>query len=211
MGYQIKELRERNNMTQQDLSDKSGISRAIINGLETERLTNTSLKTLKKLADAPFEISETCCDALKKRPMHKYEKRSGKHAILGTTAAESSIRLNRYLVTGCNSFEAKNPKSQPLSFWTDQDILHYIEDRHIPICSVYGDVAEKDGKLQTTGETRTGCVFCAFGAHLEKYPNRYQRLHETHPKLWKACMDQFGFRDVLNYINVPIEPNETKE
>lgn len=52
MGYRIKKLRERNNMTQQDLSDKSGISRAIINGLETERLTNTSLKTLKKLADA---------------------------------------------------------------------------------------------------------------------------------------------------------------
>ena len=52
MGYRIKELREAQNMTQEDLSSKSGVSRGTICALEngTERATTT--KTLLKLAKA---------------------------------------------------------------------------------------------------------------------------------------------------------------
>lgn len=61
-----------------------------------------------------------------------------------------------------------------------------------------------------TGERRTGCVFCAFGAHLEKSPNRFQRLKETHPKLWEYCMKPWsehglGMRTVLEFIGIPCE------
>ena len=66
------------------------------------------------------------------------------------------------------------------------------------------------GGWTTTGERRTGCVFCAFGAHLEKSPNRFQRLKETHPKLWEYCMKPWsehglGMRTVLEYIGIPCE------
>lgn len=59
----------------------------------------------------------------------------------------------------------------------------------------------------TTGEKRTGCVFCAFGAHLEKSPNRFQRLKQSHPKLWEYCMKPveehgLGMRKVLEFIGV---------
>ena len=59
----------------------------------------------------------------------------------------------------------------------------------------------------TTGEKRTGCVFCAFGAHLEKSPNRFQRLKQSHPKLWEYCMKPIeehglGMRKVLEFIGV---------
>ena len=52
MGYKIKELREEAGMSQAELSLKSGVSRSIINGLETGRTTTTTTDTLKKIAFA---------------------------------------------------------------------------------------------------------------------------------------------------------------
>lgn len=46
----------------------------------------------------------------------------------------------------------------------------------------------KPCKLCTTGCRRTGCVFCMFGAHLEKGETRFQRLKHTHPKLYNYCI-----------------------
>lgn len=52
MGYKIKEVREARGMTQEELSEKSGVSRGTISALEngTERTTTT--KTLVKIANA---------------------------------------------------------------------------------------------------------------------------------------------------------------
>ncbi len=33
------------------------------------------------------------------------------------------------------------------------------------------------------------CVFCGFGAHLEKGESRFQRLKRTHPKLYNYCIN----------------------
>lgn len=52
MGYKIKEIREAAGMTQQQLSERSGISRSIINGLETGRAKTTTTATLRKIAIA---------------------------------------------------------------------------------------------------------------------------------------------------------------
>lgn len=52
MGYKIKEIREEAGMTQAELSEKSGVTRSIINGLETGRTTTTTTDTLKKIASA---------------------------------------------------------------------------------------------------------------------------------------------------------------
>ena len=52
MGYMIKEIREEIGMTQAELSDKFGVTRSIINGLETGRTTTTTTDTLKKIASA---------------------------------------------------------------------------------------------------------------------------------------------------------------
>jgi hypothetical protein len=45
-----------------------------------------------------------------------------------------------------------------------------------------------------------------FGIHLEKEPNRIQRLYYTHPKLYKYCLEDLGLKEVMEYINVPYEP-----
>lgn len=52
MGYKIKEARQAMGLSQEELSEKSGVSRTIISGLETGRLTVTTTGTVKKIADA---------------------------------------------------------------------------------------------------------------------------------------------------------------
>lgn len=162
----------------------------------------------KFLLDAPFKISDKCCYVMKKNPAHKFDKQRGFKPIIATMTEESVQRETKWLKQGCNSFDLKNPASKPMSFWTEQDVLKYIKTYDIPIASVYGEIKQDDnGKYYTTGCNRTGCVFCGFGCHLEKEPNRFQQLKETHPKIYEYCMKTWdegglGMDEVLNYINV---------
>lgn len=154
------------------------------------------------LLDAPFIISEKCCAIMKEAPLEKHRKETGKQPFVGIMAAESRRRKQAWLRTGCNGFDSKKPMSKPLSFWTEQDIFQYVRDFKIPIPSVYGDIVEdKKGKLTTTLEKRTGCVFCPVGCHLDKI-NRFQRLAETHPNLHNYCMNVLELGAFLDYIGV---------
>ena len=102
------------------------------------------------LLDSPFLISEQCCDELKKKPFKKWEKENKKYPMMATMAAEGGARREAYLRTGCNSF--KNGKSQPMGFWTEQDVLEYIATNNLEIASIYGDVIKDDKQMwQTTG------------------------------------------------------------
>lgn len=155
------------------------------------------------MLDAPFEISNQCCNVMKKNPAHKYFKETGRLPITAQMACESKPRLTQWLINGCNGFDLKIPTSNPMSFWTEQDVLRYIKENDLPICSVYGDIVidyeamgqcenqisfadygifgEERPLLKTTGCDRTGCVLCGFGCHLEK-ESRFSRLKETHPE-----------------------------
>lgn len=191
-------------------------------------------KPLFEASEVP--VSQQCCSVMKKKPLKQYAKQTGRKPIIGTMAAESRLRYQKWMKEGCNAFEGKNPTSKPLSFWTEQDILHYIKKYDVPYCSVYGDIqvkAESDVEgqmnlidylecyetedlLETTGCNRTGCIFCMFGCHLEKEPNRFQKLKETHPRQYKYCIgggemvdgkwqpskEGLGLGKVLDYIGV---------
>ena len=174
-------------------------------------LSSYNCKKYEYLLYSPFRISSSCCDIMKKRPVKKYEKESKNRPIIATMACESRTRKIAWLKNGCNAFDSKRPISQPMSFWTEQDVLRYISGFNIPYASVYGEIKQgEDGMYYTTGCRRTGCVFCGFGCHLEKEPNRYQRLKQTHPKLWNYCMKPWyegglGMKEVLDYIGVKYE------
>ena len=192
------------------------------------------------LVDSGIPISAYCCGIMKKKPVKKYEKGTGRKAIVGTLAEESALRRQAWIKNGCNAFESARPISQPMSFWTEQDVLHYIKRYNIPYCSVYGDIVvdtaadipeeqmniidylgvyEERDRLKTTGCDRTGCIFCAFGCHLQKEPNKFQRLKETHPRQYNYCINGGEFVDgkwqpnkeglglgyVLDYIGVKYE------
>nr|DAI97644.1 MAG TPA: phosphoadenosine-phosphosulfate reductase [Caudoviricetes sp.] len=177
---------------------------------------------------APFVISAKCCAIMKKSPLKTYAHKTEQQATTATMAEESRLRMTHWLKSGCNAFEGKRPMGKPMSFWTEQDVLRFIVERGLPYASVYGDIVASDGendygatlidcKLHCTGCQRTGCMFCAFGAHLEKGVNRFERMKLTHPKhyqfcigggafdtdgLWKPTKDGLGYARVLDYIGV---------
>lgn len=169
------------------------------------------MRRWKYVLSAPFKVSNKCCEIMKKRPAHRFTKKSGLMPIIGTMACESRQRKTEWLHNGCNAFEKKNPSSQPMSFWTEQDVLECLYKYKIPYSSVYGNIIrDKKGIWHTTGYSRTGCIFCGYGCHLEQEPNRFQMLKETHPKIWVYCMKPveeggLGMKKVLEYIDVKIE------
>ncbi len=146
------------------------------------------------LINAPFKISDYCCDKLKKNPFKKYEKETGYKPFIGSTAGESAGRRVRWLKNGCNSFNTTRKYSEPLSFWKEEDIWEYIKLFNIKYSTIYDK-----------GCSRTGCMFCMFGVHREKEPNKFQLMKQTHPKLWNYCINKLGCGKVLDYINVKYE------
>ena len=155
----------------------------------------------RHLLDAPFKISSECCHVMKIQPLDKFTKEMGRQAIIGTMAAESNRRTMSWLQNGCNAYDSKRPISKPLSFWLEQDVLYYIRENNIPIADVYGEIIEKNGKLITTGEKRTGCMFCLVGCHLDE-ENKFQRMKETHYSMYKYCMNVLGLDKILSYLGI---------
>ena len=156
------------------------------------------------LLGTDFVVSHMCCDVMKKSPMKKWVRKTGKKPITAQMAAESRLRETQWLKKGCNAFDTANPMSNPMSFWTEQDVLQYIKKYNIPIAPVYGEVVYEEEPAQqrieeygidgcgteplcTTGCDRTGCIFCAFGAHLDK-ESRFERLKQTHPRQYEYCI-----------------------
>ena len=161
--------------------------------------------------EAPFEISQRCCAVIKKDPAHRYAKGTGRHPMTAQMASESMLRTQQWLKNGCNGFHLKSPVSNPMAFWTEQDVLLYLKQNNIPIASVYGDIVvdydatdDIDGQMsfadlagdselfdlyrplmKTAGCDRTGCFACMYGAHLEKpHGVRFQNTMDfSSPKL----------------------------
>ena len=150
------------------------------------------------LVYTPFLISHYCCAKMKKAPMHKYQRDNGYKPILATLAEESRVRKQGWIRHGCNAFDSQDPKSQPMSFWTEQDVLRYILEENLRICSIYGEIVPMDadgqcrmegGNLRCTGCQRQGCFGCAYGLQMDtKGESRFMRLARTHPKQYAYCI-----------------------
>lgn len=179
-------------------------------------------KWLPLAEKAPFRISHYCCNIMKKLPLHGYQTKTKRVPYLGTMAEEGRMREQAWKRHGCNAFDSKKQTSQPLSFWTEQDVLAYILREGLDIATVYGNIVtlDKDGmpttpmpgvpcRLCTTGADRTGCVFCGFGFHLEKGETRFQRLKRTHPRLYEYSIGGGQWIDNPDYIEgLSTEPDE---
>ena len=61
------------------------------------------------LKDAPFKVSEQCCDVMKKKPMYKYAKEQKRVPMTAVMCEESDARTRAWLQVGCNAFTAKHP------------------------------------------------------------------------------------------------------
>lgn len=186
-----------------------------VNGRRVNKETGEVYKYggLSKLALKVFysniPVSNKCCKVMKKKPAALYEKLTVRKAFIGTQAQESKERALWWKRNGCNAFNKKRPTSQPLSFWTKQDILEYARLYNVPYPEVYGDIIETskvieriDGEhkvLKTTGCDRTGCMFCLFGAHC-KDDERFLRMKETHPRQYDYCINGGHYNEETGYL-----------
>ena len=142
-------------------------------------------------------------------------------------ASESRLRQQQWIRNGCNGFEMKTPVSNPISFWTEQDVLRYILENKIEIADVYGEIVytDDDGmyyseplfagnmELTTTGAKRTGCVFCMFG--ITQDTERFLRLKDEEPMKYGYVMrggkfdeqgmwiphNGLGYKFVIDWLN----------
>jgi 3'-phosphoadenosine 5'-phosphosulfate sulfotransferase (PAPS reductase)/FAD synthetase len=142
----------------------------------------------KFAVDAPFKISEKCCDKLKKDPAKRFEKLTGKKPMLGVMAGESQLRSQRHI---CNLYDAKRPVSKPLLRWEEKDIWEYIRKYDVEYCEVYDQ-----------GWERTGCIFCMYGIHKDS-PNRFEMIKKPHPKIYDYVINKLGAKEVLDYMGIP--------
>lgn len=149
----------------------------------------------KYLIDAPFKISDKCCDILKKKPLLDYEKKHDSKPYIGILASESDRRMRDYQKNGCNIFTDGKEKSMPLSFWTTKDIWNYIKTYKLPYSPIYDK-----------GETRTGCIGCLFGCQYERQPNRFQRLYHLHPKIYSYYIETLKLGEVMDYMGLQYHP-----
>jgi len=162
--------------------------------LRTKRLRQLSAKW-RYMLDAPFKISNKCCDIMKKNPAHAYEKQTSRQPLIGTMACDSALRQQSIMLHGCNAYDMAHPASRPLSMWTEYDVWEYLRTFNVPYSEIYD-----------MGYTRTGCMFCMFGLHMEMrkrtHLHRFERMKKTHPKIYEYCMEQLGLKEVLKWYPV---------
>lgn len=171
-------------------------SKAVANGIRTYRharsdetrqhsLDYMNRRFPKYLPYLDENISDLCCEKLKKGPIKRYAKQNGLYcSIIGTLAVESKTRMRDWIQYGSNIFGIKKDNQcRPLSFWTDTDIYQYIEMHQLHIA-----------KLYALGYQRNGCMFCGFGISSERKRcgiNRFERLQQTHPKEYEWMLAHY--------------------
>lgn len=182
-----------------------GNNNQIVENIPSKDRSQYSQTRYQFLLTAPFNVSNICCNIFKKNISHAYCRKNNMHPILATMASESRLRTQKWLENGCNGFDLKEPVSNPMSFWCDNDVLQYIKEHNLKLASVYGDVVEdyrsqnqvtgqisladmglfdKKPIYTTSGCLRTGCIGCGFGLQREHRPNRLEMIDKvSNPKL----------------------------
>jgi len=151
------------------------------------------------LADAPFDVSQRCCDVLKKEPAKRYEKETGRKVMTGEMTGESVLRKTADVRNNgeCNAYDAKRPKSRPLSKWVHSDILQYIEENDVAVSDIY-----------SMGYDQTGCAWCAFGlfhpSNLKSGKSKFKLMKKTHPKIYRYAIYKMGLLKPILYICVKL-------
>ncbi|EGQ7814814.1 phosphoadenosine phosphosulfate reductase family protein [Vibrio parahaemolyticus] len=180
--------------------------RLVLDGIKKDGTkTNSQWKMSEKwkyLIDSDVKISDTCCDYLKKKPFIAYEQETGFKLM---TAMMNSEGGTREMIQRCNMFDVSRPKSSPMLFWNESDVWEYVKFYNVKLADVYYDrsVVHNGKTICVKGESRTGCMFCAFGQHLVKDDlTKFQKMQLTHPRQYNVIINRMGLGKALDLISV---------
>ncbi len=127
------------------------------------KLNKTARELL--LSDKLHKISPYCCRELKKKPLKKYEKESGRKAILGVRSSEGVLRKSSY-----NSCFTKDGKFTPLYDLSDELLNDIYVKYGIEIPEIYEYI------------DRTGCMGCPYGSFKGKTEKELDLLNDNQRK-----------------------------
>lgn len=141
---------------------------------------NNSFKRPNKLRyqftdDFDLKISDKCCYELKKHPIQRYEKESGRNiSILGLRMGEGGQRANH---EGCVVFDSSHElkKFKPLNPCSNEFIEWYLHKRNIKLCSLY---------YPPYNFKRTGCKGCPYAIDLQ---DQLEIMEKYFPNERKQC------------------------
>jgi len=151
---------------------------------------------LVALDEAGIDLTDKCCDELKKKPMMAKDKELGITGHLtGTRCEESQARRLMYIQRGSlyNSTRNRMWLCHPLTHWTKGDIEHYKSQVGIRLESI------------PTETGRSGCVNCAFGCHIAQamgQKNSLQILAERNPKMHAHTMSNHRFQEACDIAGI---------
>lgn len=109
--------------------------------------------------DFNLKVSDRCCYELKKHPIQRYEKESGRSIlILGLRMSEGGQRTNH---SGCAVFNSKHvlEKFKPLNKCPNEFIDWYVTQRKIGLCNLY---------YPPYNFKRTGCKGCPYSINIQQ-------------------------------------------
>lgn len=139
-----------------------------------------------------LNISNECCNRLKKIPLHKYEKQNNRTiAITGMLREEGGQRRNITCIT-TDSKSGNIKKFHPLSVVSKDFEEWYIKQRNIKLCELY---------YPPYNFERTGCKGCPYSLHLQEQLNTMAILLPAERKqcemIWKPVYEEYrriGYR-----------------
>lgn len=132
----------------------------------------------------PFEISDKCCDKLKKDPIHEWQVENHKeYAIIGIMTDEGGRRESAHcLAFNGNKLKAFQPLVPVTKEWEDW----FIDAYKINICEIY---------RPPYNFTRTGCKGCPFNIHLQNDLDTLEKYFPEERKqceiIWKPVYDEY--------------------
>lgn len=152
--------------------------------------------SFRKLKAAGLKVTDQCCDELKKKPLKRWAKANGFNgSFTGVRCGESRVRRLTWMRFGAlynSKYHGDQWVANPLAFWTDADVARYLDENGIR-------------PIKTPGcRGGSGCVTCMFGCHLNQ-TNPMQELAKTNPKMHAAALDDWGYREVLDFLGIPYE------
>lgn len=149
-----------------------------------------------RLREAQIQLTDKCCDELKKKPMREIDKKLGITGHLtGARAQESNARRVAFLQRGALYHSTRNQMhiGNPLVHWMREDIAEYLRKNEIVVEQI------------PTPSGRSGCVNCAFGCHLEQAAGRtnsLQILYSRNPKMHEHTMTNNRMQEACDLAGI---------
>ena len=168
------------------------------------RLANRDFHVLH--SNFSIQISDKCCDVMKKKPFSKYVKDNEMIGYFsgmrmyegGKREMVFRNRINSGDKKPCTHVSIGITSVSPIFDWADDICEEFIKKYNIPLSRAYTEY----------GETRTGCFLCPHGLKVEK---RLELLHTYEPNKYKAAL--YFLKDVYiaQGVELPFDDDYMKE